>query len=65
MSSVVPKIDYSVLNKTVDNAFADFDMNSIAEKPLFTDAIWDIQILSKLWVIALNGLKNCEAPSSI
>jgi hypothetical protein len=42
--AIAPKLDYSVLNKTVDNAFADFDMNSVSEKPLFTDAIWDIQI---------------------
>jgi len=45
VSFEAPKLDYSVLNKTIDNAFADIDMNSVSEKPLFTDEMWDIQIL--------------------
>jgi len=40
-----PIVDYDILNNVIDNTYADIDENSMSEPPVFTDEIWDIQIM--------------------
>jgi hypothetical protein len=43
--TVNTKIDYSILDKLIDNSKAEINNIATQQKPLFTDEIWDIQFM--------------------